>query len=67
MQYKINTIKLMEDKSKISEIDAIKNLYKLVRAILYFLEVAEFTINEELYLKLDDSGKSLFIGVGEKK
>ncbi len=63
MKYKINTNELMKDTGKIDEIEAIKRLYDAVRAILYLLEVREFAISEELYLKLSDDGKKFFIGI----
>ena len=63
MKYKISVSNLIRDRGEMSEREAIRNLYDITRAILYFFEVGNFAISEELYKKLDNDGKQYFLGV----
>jgi len=66
MQFKINNEMLMNSYSEAKdEVSALEALKHMSRAILYFLEVGQFTINDEVYNNLSDDGKKYFIGVKE--
>jgi len=64
MRYQINYNELMKEFEKAkTEKEAIIATKEAIRAIFYFLKIVKLEINEELYSKIDDSGKKYFIGL----